>query len=319
MTEPAGGARLSANRPPEEKRRRLNGHTRQTGTRAAATNESEPATERTDSRSESTQQFALTLDLENDWYFDEPGYDHLTFEYLDEFIELIGRLGVPLSIFVVGKTLEKYPDAIDRLATELDTEFHLHSYRHEPSENSFREELRLGKAAFRNHFGRDPVGYREPYGAIDSEQFPVLADEGFEFDSSVFPSYRPGVYNNLDTPLEPYFLENAPGLLEIPLGVFRGLRIPLSQNYLKLFGRPLQKLLSVDPLPETVVYNIHLQDLYRTDSHGKLDGIKRHIFERNLDNSGEILEESVGTILSHEYEAVTVSDIYTRHVEQRDR
>lgn len=267
----------------------------------------------TNRRQPSKKQFALTLDLENDWYFDESGYDHLTFEYIEEFIRLIDELSVPLTVFVVGKTLEKHPDGVDRLASDLDTEFHLHSYRHEPSTNSFREELRLGKEAFRNHFGADPVGYREPYGDIAPEQFPVLADEGFDFDSSVFPSYRPGVYNNLNAPLEPYTPEQAPRLLEIPLGVFRGTRIPLSQNYLKLFGKPLVNLLSVAPLSNTLVYNVHLQDLYRTDSHEMLSGLKQRIINRNLDKSAEILEESVERIRSRGYEPTTVSEINSRY------
>lgn len=259
------------------------------------------------------KQFALTLDLENDWYFDEPGYDHLTFEYIDDFIDLIDGLSVPLSVFVVGKTLEKYPETIDRLESELDAEYHLHSYRHEPSSNTFREELKLGKRAFRDHFGRDPIGYREPYGGIDFEQFPILADEGFEFDSSVFPSYRPGVYNNLDTPLEPYVPEGVPDLLEIPLGVVRGVRIPLSQNYLKLFGRPMLELLSIAPLPKTLVYNVHLQDLYRTESHANLPSMKRRIMSRNLDRSVEILEESVERIRSIGYEPTKITDIHGRY------
>ncbi len=263
------------------------------------------------------RRFSLTLDLENDWYFDEPGYDHLTLEYIDEFVELIDGLDVPLSVFVVGKTLEEFPEAIDRLATELDCEFHLHSYRHETNGTvDFREELRRGKAAFRNHFDRDPVGYRAPYGAIEPGQFSVLENEGFEFDSSVFPSYRPGVYSNLDAPLEPYVPDGVSELLEIPLGVFRGVRIPTSQNYLKLFGTPLVKWLSIAPLPRTLVYNVHLQDLYRTDSHEKLPPAKRLLICRNIESSESILAESVRRIVSKEYEPTTISRIHGRVTEE---
>ncbi len=262
--------------------------------------------------------FALTLDLENDWYFDEPGYDHLTLAYLDEFIELINRLNVPLSVFVVGKTLEKYPEAIDRLEAELATEFHLHSYHHHSDDSlEFREQLRLGKQAYRDHFGRYPTGYRAPYGKIDPEQFPILAEEGFAFDSSIFPSYRPGVYNNLDVSPEPYVPETAPDLVEIPVGVCRGLRIPISQNYLKLLDQPFVNPLSVLPLPETVVYNVHLQDLYRTESHGQLTGIKKLLMKRNLGKSPEVFEESVSEILSNGYEPKTISQIYTEYSKQR--
>ncbi len=260
------------------------------------------------------KQLCLTLDLENDWYFEEPGYDHLTLAHLDEFIRLIRRIDVPLSVFVVGKTLERYPEAIDRLATELDCEFHLHSYRHETDDShDFRTELRLGKEAFADHFGRDPVGYRAPYGDIDPAHFPVLAEEGFVFDSSVFPSYRPGVYNNLTVSVEPYVPEGLSGPLEIPIGVFRGLRIPISQNYLKLFGTPLVRLLSVAPLPNTLVYNVHLQDIYRTDSHDRLSGVKKHIINRNLSNSETVLEKGVTRLRSNGYEPTTMTAIAARN------
>ena len=260
------------------------------------------------------KQLCLTLDLENDWYFEEPGYDHLTLEHLDRFIRLIQRIDVPLSVFVVGKTLERYPEAIDRLTDELDCEFHLHSYRHETDgSHDFRTELRLGKEVFINHFGRKPVGYRAPYGDIDPSHFRVLAEEGFVFDSSIFPSYRPGVYNNLTAPTEPYVPAGHSAPLEIPIGVFRGLRIPLSQNYLKLFGTPLLRLLSVTPLPNTLVYNVHLQDLYRTDSHDKLSGVKKHIIKRNLSNSETVLEESIARLRSRGYVPTTMTAIAARN------
>lgn len=255
--------------------------------------------------------FCLTLDLENDWYFDEPGYDHLTFEYLDEFVELIDDLDVPLSVFVVGKTLEKYPEAVDRLDDELDCEFHLHSYQHDTSkESDFREEISRGKKAFRAHFGKDPVGYRAPQGNIEPDQFPVLEDEGFAFDSSVFPSYRPGVYNNLDAPLEPYVPEGVSSLLEIPPSAFPVTRIPTSQSYFKLFGRPLLSYLSVARLPPVLVYNVHLQDLYRTESHDRLDVPKRWIMKRNLGRSVSMFERNILTILSRGYQPTTMTDVY---------
>ena len=259
------------------------------------------------------KQFALTLDLENDWYFDEPGYDHLTFEYIDEFIRLVDGLDIPLSIFVVGRTLERYPEVIDRLRSELDSEFHLHSYSHELERTTFEKDLEAGITAFRDHFGTDPIGYRAPYGKIDASDFETLAAKGFLFDSSIFPSYRPGVYRNLDTPLEPYSPGPAPELLEIPIGVVRGLRIPLSQNYLKLFGRPLLELLSEQLLPDTLVYNIHLQDLYRTESYDNLGTVKSWIMERNLNRSPEILKETVQRLQSAGYRARSMSEIYEQN------
>ena len=105
---------------------------------------------------ESDRCLCLTLDLENDWYFDDPALDHLVLDYLDEFLELIDELDVPLSVFVVGRTLETYPQKVDRMRSTLDCEFHLHSYQHDMSKSyDFETEVRRGMAAFRDYFDRD--------------------------------------------------------------------------------------------------------------------------------------------------------------------
>lgn len=252
----------------------------------------------------------LSLDLENDWHFDDPGLDHGVLDHLEDFIALIEECGVPLSEFVVGETLERFPAAVNRMRSSLDCEFHLHSYQHDPSKSyEFESEVRRGIAAYRNFFGRDPIGYRAPMGNIEPHELGVLEELGFEFDSSIFPSYRPGAYNNLDTPLEPYSPAAAPTLLEIPVGVFRGIRIPVSHSYFKLFGRPLSRFLSVAPLPNVLVYNVHLHDLYRTPSHDALHAPKRWIMTRNLDKAEGIFRSNLETLLSRGYKPVTMTAV----------
>ncbi|GAB6878842.1 polysaccharide deacetylase [Halorubrum gandharaense] len=263
----------------------------------------------------SEKQFCLTLDLENDWYFDEPGYDHLTLEYLDEFIELIQDIDVPLSIFVVGKTLEKYPEEIDRLDEELDCEFHLHSYRHDTSKSyDFREEIQRGKDVFYEHFGANPRGYRAPQWNIEERELAILDEEGFDFDSSVMPSYRPGVYQNLGAPTTPYQINGPGSLLEIPPGVMLGTRVPQVHSYSKLVGRAFQAGLSVTPLPDTIVYTVHLQDLYRTDSFDNLSTLKRSLYDRNMSHSVELLKQNIEILRGRGYVFTSMNSILQQHV-----
>ena len=260
------------------------------------------------------QLLCLTLDLENDWYFDDPALDHLTLDHLDTFIDLVGEIDLPLSIFVVGETLERYPESVERLHTALDCEFHLHSYRHDTTKScDFRDEVRRGVAAFEAHFDERPVGYRAPQGNIEPHEFEILEEEGFAFDSSVFPSFRPGVYNNLDAPLEPFRPNGGDGLLEIPLGVIRGFRIPTALSYVKAIGRPMVPLLRVAALPSVVVYNVHLQDLFRTESHDHLKQPKQTFMLRNMKRAATLFESSLDVLLQRGYRPTTINEVWVSH------
>ncbi|MFC3959429.1 polysaccharide deacetylase family protein [Halovivax cerinus] len=261
----------------------------------------------------------LTLDLENDWYVDEPGYDHLTFAYLDDYVDLIRDLAVPVTFFVVGRTVERYPEVIDRLDRDLDCEFHLHSYRHDTTKSTdFRADVRRGVDAFESHFGYEPMGYRAPQGNIEPGEFTILEDEGFAFDSSVFPSYRPGVYNNLTAPRTPYRPEGTSTLVEMPIGTTAS-RIPIAHSYLKLLGRPFQRALASASLPSPLLYNTHLQDLYRTRSYETLPRGKRFLFERNIERSTDLLRSTVETLRRRGYSFTRVSlayETYARHAQR---
>lgn len=261
--------------------------------------------------SASTRNASITLDLENDWYFEEDGYDHLTFEYIDEYIHLINNLDLPVTIFVVGKTLERFPEAIEKLQQETDSEFFLHSYQHDIEKRyDFEEELAHGKRAFRSFFGTDPVGYRAPQGNIEQNELQLLEREGFKFDSSHFPSYRPGIYNNLDIPLQPYRPTGATKMIELPIAAVPRFRIPITQSYLKLLGRPYLKYIKHASLPETLVFDSHLQDFYRTASHGNLEQPLRSIHNRNLDRSIAIFRQFISLLRRKGYSFVKLSDVY---------
>jgi peptidoglycan/xylan/chitin deacetylase (PgdA/CDA1 family) len=263
--------------------------------------------------SSDSQLCCITLDLENDWYFDQNGYDHLTFDFLDQYIELINNLNIPVSVFVVGKTLERFPRKIEMIQSNVDAEFHLHSYNHDLSKSyDFLDEINNGISVFESHFGYQPRGYRAPQGNINSTEIQQLDEMGFEFDSSIFPSYRPGVYSNLDVPLSPYRPEGSERLVEYPIGALPKIRVPLSQSYLKLFGRPYLWVLKRIALPEILIFDSHLQDFYQTASHNQLDVPLRQIHQRNLGVSVELFQSLTRILRGKGYKFVKMSDIHDR-------
>ena len=252
----------------------------------------------------------VTLDLEDNWKFESADLRYLVFDHVDEYAELIRSLDLPLTVFVVGEVLEDRPDVVRRLDAELDVEFHLHSYSHDMDGAVDTErEIRDGVRAFRSVLGRDPRGYRAPRFIVDGGDLAALSEAGFEFDSSVCPSYRPGVYNNLDAPTEPYYPEAAPDLLELPISVHPRLRIPFEQSYLRLLRGPYLALLRRSDLPDPLIFNSHLHDYFHTAAHDELEGARRFLFTHNLDSSIDVFARFVALLRERGYRFEKLGDV----------
>lgn len=255
---------------------------------------------------------AITLDLENNWNLQSETLRYLVFDHLERFIEMIQALDIPVTVFAVGEVLEDRPDVVHRLDEELDVEFHLHSYRHDmQGEADIGHEIHHGIRAFESTFGRKPAGYRAPRFIIDDSDLAALSEAGFTFDSSICPSYRPGVYNHMDKPTEPYFPDAASDLLELPISVHPQLRIPFEQSFLRLLREPYLALLRRSTLPDPLVFNSHLHDFYHTAAHNELDGVRHLLFNANIENSREIFERFVAMLRDRGYEFRKMSDIAT--------
>ncbi|HEX4611086.1 MAG TPA: polysaccharide deacetylase family protein [Urbifossiella sp.] len=97
--------------------------------------------------------------------FDDGPHPDLTPPLLD----LLARLGVPATFFVVGQEAEKYPDLIRRMAAEGHAVGN-HSYSHPPRVTLTRRaaaaEVSEGAAAIGRILGRPPTLYRPPHGKV---------------------------------------------------------------------------------------------------------------------------------------------------------
>ncbi|MCL0097678.1 polysaccharide deacetylase family protein [Dehalococcoidia bacterium] len=262
----------------------------------------------------------LTLDLEQDYgdLLDEPSYKGLS--CIDAVVSLFRERSIPLTCFVQGSLLETHPYAIEQLS-ELDIEFEVHSYSHpKPKEIDHELEISRGKEAFTKFFRKEPLAYRSPAGIVSEEMFALLPLYGFKFDSSVIPSLRPGGYfNSLDKPIMPYFLDNS-NTIEFPLTVFsKVIRVPVSLSYVKLLGKPYFRLLRTFNLPNLIVFNFHLHDLFQLDSSNRIlferfPVVYQMIFKRiycegNL-NGLHILDELIMLFRKRGYKFLRLRDIY---------
>ena len=261
----------------------------------------------------------MTLDVEQDYgdLLVEASYEGL--QYIAELVNLFKERNIPLTCFVQGSLFESHPALVEQLSI-LDVEFELHSYSHpSPKENNTKFEIERGKEAYVDFFRKQPIGYRAPLGFINGEDYETLASNGFKFDSSIFPSVRPGVFNNLNRPTGPYVFNDS-GIVEFPLTVFsKVIRTPISLSYVRLLGKPYFYLLQSSNLPDLIIFSFHLHDLRTLSSSSNIPfekfpllyrAIFRRIYAGRNDNGMRLLENLVALFSARGYRFLKLIDIY---------
>lgn len=159
-------------------------------------------------------------------------------------LEMLARHGATATFFTLGWLAERHPSLIRRIAS-AGHELASHGWSHRRvsalTPDEFREEVRHSKRCIEDIAGVEVTGFRAPsfsIGTGESWAFDVLIDEGYRYDSSVFPIRRPG-YGQPRAPTAPYVIVRPGGLLlELPLATLDvwGMRIPAAGGgYLRHF------------------------------------------------------------------------------------
>jgi polysaccharide deacetylase family protein (PEP-CTERM system associated) len=182
---------------------------------------------------------ALTIDVED--YFQVNAFEpYVARERWGDFplrvadnvsrlLELLDEFEVRATFFVLGWIAERRPQLVKEIQSR-GHEIACHGYGHQlvyrigPA--LFREDLRRAKGVLEGITGVAVRGYRAPTYSITRESlwaFDLLIEEGFTFDSSVFPVYH-DTYGIPDAPRFPYTVPRAAGSIqEFPLST-----LPLS-------------------------------------------------------------------------------------------
>ena len=193
-----------------------------------------------------------------------------------------------------------------RWRNAIEAEFAIHSFSHDQRSPATLDEVRRAWDAYCDLWSRTPRGYRSPNCLIDTQGLQNLANQGFLYDSSVTPSVRFDQfgYNNWHLRTEPFVFQSmGTRILELPIGCFGGVRMPLVLSYVKLFGlgtfRAAARLL---PLPNIVAVYFHPYDLYAADIADNIPGWKKYAHLRNGHNGLRILEGVIGMLRAGGYQ-----------------
>lgn len=108
-------------------------------------------------------------------------------------MELLDEYGIKATFFILGWVAQRYP-ALIRAIREAGHEVASHGYDHQLIYNmtpdEFREDIRKTKRILEDVSGGPIFGYRAPSYSIVERSFwalDVLIEEGFTYDSSIFP------------------------------------------------------------------------------------------------------------------------------------
>jgi len=143
-------------------------------------------------------------------------------------LQLFQRYDTRATFFVLGYCAEMFPDLIAEIYAN-GHEVACHSYTHRRVDSLDAEEFRLDTRRAINAIvkacGARPLGYRAPSWSINDGvpwAFEILAELGFEYDSSIFP-IKHDLYGMPKGPRELFRMKLSEGrfLYELPASTYR--------------------------------------------------------------------------------------------------
>jgi len=149
-------------------------------------------------------------------------------------LDLLERHGARGTFFVLGWVAERHP-AMTRSIAAAGHEIASHGWDHrrvtQQSPDEFRDSVRRSKAVLEGLLGAPVLGFRAPSFSIVPNRawaIDILIEEGYRYDSSLFPVRRRG-YGYPGGRLDPHYLRRPAGrLVEFPPAVLRrcGVSLP---------------------------------------------------------------------------------------------
>ncbi len=146
---------------------------------------------------------------------------------VDRLLERFDEWGVHATFFVLGWVAERQPAMIRRIAGaghEVGSHGQTHELIYNQTPDVFREEIRRARSTLEDLAGAPVRGFRAPTFSITERSLwalPILAEEGFHYDSSIFPIHHDR-YGIPRFPRFPVRLDwGGRSLVEVPLSTWK--------------------------------------------------------------------------------------------------
>ncbi len=243
-------------------------------------------------------------------------------------LELFAREGVQATLFVIARDLE-HPRRRELLLEALRRGHRVasHSLDHPRWDGLPREEKRRQVVLSRERIGAvlgvEARGFRTPNFEVDRETLELVAEAGYEYDSSCFPTARfARRLGRSEVPLRPFAPLAAGGLLELPLPAYAPLPLPFHASYALVLGEWYFRLglgrFRRTGAPAILVY--HLTDLADPLPAGRLPGLRGRFYtlsHLSAARKREVCGRLLGR-LRRDYELGSTEDLVARARSEHD-
>lgn len=166
-------------------------------------------------------------------------------------LDMLAERGTRGTFFVLGWVARRHPALVREIARqghEIASHGMNHQLIYNQSPAEFREETRSAKALLEDICQRPVIGYRAATYSITQRSLwalDILAEEGFLYDSSIFPMHHDR-YGIPDANPVPHLMETEKGrrLVEFPISVLRykGVTLPVAGGgYFRIFPYALTR------------------------------------------------------------------------------
>lgn len=222
---------------------------------------------------------------------------------ISKLLDLFGKHEIKATFFVPGEVALRSPEAVEKISSD-DHEVACHGLKHAKNEclldkKSQKQRIKEATRIIEERNGSPPKGFRAPCLRANEATLRILEECGYIYDSSIVPTFVPGYYGSLISPLKPYHpsltsaqREGSRKLLEIPVSVNPLVPLPLSAAWMRNLGSSWVKfgIRTNFALGNPVVFYVHPRDVV---SLPKVDGVPWHLY-RNVNNAAvRMLEEII--------------------------
>ncbi|MFH5800817.1 polysaccharide deacetylase family protein [Haladaptatus sp. CMAA 1911] len=236
---------------------------------------------------------------------------------MDGLLDILDDANARATFFVVSDVAERRPGLAVRAADaghEIASHTRSHVHLSEISPEERHAELKSSREALERTTGTSVTGFRAPSFDVPPDHFDLLADTGYEYDSSIVPCRKiPGWYGGEWSMRRPCgadkLVAGAPSTVaELPVAVMPGIGLPLTGTWLRFFG-VRYTILGMRLLARKGISPVLYVHPWEFCELPTIAGVPRRIYWR----SGEWMWRALTAILNEDFEFVTARSVVEKY------